>query len=89
MADVNHAHPITGRTFGAAFQRGPAVADGGEVPHGSDPTDGAEERETMRAVDHTPPHGEAVTDVWSRGESIDGHPEEPSVHDTEDAPADE
>ncbi|WP_101297563.1 hypothetical protein [Halegenticoccus soli] len=60
MRDVTHTHPYTGETFGAVFQRGPAVADGGESPARS-------RGETMEDVDHTPPHGESANRVWARG----------------------
>ncbi|QCJ48245.1 hypothetical protein [Haloprofundus sp. MHR1] len=61
MADVSHTHPTTRETFGAVFQRGPAMADGGA----KDRT--GRRGETMRDVDHTPRHGEDVSEVWARG----------------------
>ncbi len=57
MADVSHTHPTTHETFGAVFQRGPAMADGGAGHRGN----------AMRDVDHTPRHGEDVSEVWARG----------------------
>ncbi|WP_129115880.1 hypothetical protein [Halegenticoccus tardaugens] len=63
MKDVNHTNPYTGETFGAAFQRGPAVADGGAVDDRADARSG----EAMRDVDHTPLNGESANRVWARG----------------------
>nr|WP_224450134.1 hypothetical protein [Haloprofundus salilacus] len=60
MAAVSHTHPHTSETFGAVFQRGPAMADGGERSERA-------RRGTMRDVDHTPRHGEDVSEVWARG----------------------
>ncbi len=69
MADVSHTHPHTGETFGTVYRRGPAVADGGR--DGDDAAEAETETgtgtESMRDVDHTPPHGEGANDVWARG----------------------
>ncbi|MBX0294427.1 hypothetical protein [Haloarcula nitratireducens] len=63
MGDVDHTHPHTNETFGAAFKRGPAVAaDGGE----RDAEDETEAEETMADVDHEAP-GEGVTRAYERG----------------------
>ncbi|WP_254271439.1 hypothetical protein [Haloarcula marina] len=63
MRDVDHTHPHTNDTFGAAFQRGPAVAaDGGNA----DAEDEAETGETMEDVDHEAP-GEGVSRAYERG----------------------
>ncbi|WP_224336188.1 hypothetical protein [Haloprofundus halobius] len=79
MADVSHTHPHTTETFGAVFQRGPAMADGGELSgakrasldrraNGGEREQRERERgSTMRDVDHTPRHGEDVSEVWARG----------------------
>jgi hypothetical protein len=42
------------------YQRGPAVADGGE-------TASEQSTEQMKDIDHTPPHGESANEVWERG----------------------
>ncbi|WP_071391247.1 hypothetical protein [Haloprofundus marisrubri] len=79
MADVSHTNPSTHETFGEVFQRGPAMADGGELSGakrasvdrrstGGEREQRERERgETMHDVDHTPPHGEDVAEVWARG----------------------
>ncbi|WP_135303114.1 hypothetical protein [Haloarcula amylovorans] len=65
MGDVDHTHPHTNETFGAAFKRGPAVAaDGGERSSEHDAEDEADE--TMADVDHEAP-GEGVTRAYERG----------------------
>ena len=71
LADVSHAHPETGETFGAAYRRGPAVADGGRVRsngRGSAPDAGGDAADdaTLADVDHEPPYPEPA-DVWARG----------------------
>ncbi|MBV0922698.1 hypothetical protein KTS45_00655 [Halomicroarcula limicola] len=67
MGDVDHTHPHTNETFGAAFQRGPAVAaDGGERSGERDAEDETEAEETMSDVDHEAP-GEGVTRAYERG----------------------
>ena len=66
VADVSHTHPHTDETFGAVYRRGPAVADGGR----DGPTEETE-TESMRDVDHTPPHGEGANEVWARGRETD------------------
>jgi hypothetical protein len=61
MRDVDHTHPHTNETFGAAFVRGPAVAaDGGEAD--SEPA----ADDTMEDVDHENA-GEAVSRAYERG----------------------
>jgi hypothetical protein len=65
MKDVSHTNPYTGETFSTVYQRGPAVADGGETDARAETADG--EPEEMKDVDHTPPHGESANDVWERG----------------------
>ncbi|WP_424004242.1 hypothetical protein ACOZ4I_06680 [Haloarcula salina] len=57
MRNVDHTHPETNATFGAAFRRGPVVAADGGDP---------ETDETMEDVDHEPP-GEGVTRAYERG----------------------
>ena len=69
MADVSHTHPHTGETFGTVYRRGPAMADGGR----DDASDA--DAETMRDVDHTPPHGEGANEVWARGRQTDADAE--------------
>ncbi|MFC6865460.1 hypothetical protein ACFQGE_18595 [Halomicroarcula sp. GCM10025817] len=68
MQDVDHTHPHTNETFGAAFVRGPAVAaDGGErdaVDPDGESTASADE--TMEDVDHEAP-GEGVSRAYERG----------------------
>ena len=57
MRSVDHTHPETNATFGAAFRRGPVVAaDGGD----------RESDATMEDVDHEAP-GEGVTRAYERG----------------------
>ncbi|EJN61279.1 hypothetical protein [Halogranum rubrum] len=63
MKDVSHTNPYTGETFSTVYQRGPAVADGGETE--TRETD--DEPEAMKDIDHTPPHGESANEVWERG----------------------
>jgi len=63
MRDVDHTHPHTNESFGAAFRRGPTVAaDGGER---SD-ADEAVDAETMADVDHESP-SEGATRAFERG----------------------
>ena len=62
MREVSHTNPYTGETFSTVYQRGPAVADGGETRTETD-----ERPEEMKDVDHTPPHGDSANDVWERG----------------------
>jgi len=79
MKDVDHTHPHTNDTFGAAFTRGPAVAaDGGEPSSGrrasSDlRSDGgqnadrtSDEAQTMADVDHTS-QADGVDRAYERG----------------------
>ncbi|QIO23259.1 hypothetical protein [Haloarcula sp. JP-L23] len=66
MGDVDHTHPHTNETFGAAFKRGPAVAaDGGERDSEAD-AEGNRTAETMEDVDHEAP-GEGVARAYERG----------------------
>jgi len=62
MRDVDHTHPHTNETFGAAFTRGPAVAaDGGSDIERTDET-----AATMADVDHDSPD-EGVDRAYERG----------------------
>ena len=85
MGNVSHTNPYTGETVGRLFSRGPTVVtDGGERvssesrsdgnPAATDPQHSSDE--TMKTVDHTPPHGaEDANDVFERGREYDREPE--------------
>jgi len=65
MRDVDHTHPHTNQTFGAAFQRGPAVAaDGGEADADTEEENDADA--SMSDVDHESP-GDGVNRAYERG----------------------
>ncbi|MFB6126939.1 MAG: hypothetical protein ABEJ79_06570 [Halolamina sp.] len=55
MGDLSHVNPRTRETFGAAFQRGPAVADGGERRRtdADDAADAGADDSTANADDDT------------------------------------
>ncbi|MFC7080463.1 hypothetical protein [Halorussus caseinilyticus] len=69
MGDVSHTHPYAEQgALDRLFERGPVVAaDGGEREAYDPEEDDESERDRMKDVNHTPPHGEGADRVFERG----------------------
>ena len=76
LRDVSHTPPHDGRNrVQDYYERGPGpVADGGERVDGQadesddESAEDAMDDSTLKDVDHTPPEGEGVNNVYRRGE---------------------
>ncbi|WP_205427929.1 hypothetical protein [Halorussus sp. MSC15.2] len=72
MGEVSHTHPHADRgTVNRPFERGPIVAaDGGErdaYDAAAREEDDEDDSDRMEDVNHTPPHGDGVDRVFTRG----------------------